>query len=83
MSSAIPSSTIIGMPLVAAVAAKNKPFSIDRKPMTCGTALDRVIIIMNDSRMQASAMPSVPRAIDRLHARRAVDVHGRRDAVDQ
>ncbi len=46
------------------VAAKNRPFSIDRKPITCGTAFERVIIIMNESSTQASAMPSVPRAIE-------------------
>jgi hypothetical protein len=44
------------------VAAKNRPFSIARKPITCGTALARVIIIRNDSSTQASAMPSVPLA---------------------
>ena len=37
---------------------------MDKNPITCGTALERVIIIMKDISMQASAMPSVPRAID-------------------
>ena len=46
------------------MAAKNRPFSIDRKPITCGTALARVIIIMKDSSTQASAMPSVLCAMD-------------------
>src|SRR5207344_1092755 len=32
-SSAMPSSTTIGMPYVAEVAAKNRPFSIARKPI--------------------------------------------------
>ena len=64
-SRAMPSSTTIGIPYVALVAAKNRPFSIDRKPITCGTALERVIIIRNDISTQASAMPSVPRAIER------------------
>src|SRR5471030_1706946 len=50
--------------LFFAAAAKNSPFSIDRKPITCGIAFARVIIIMNDSSTQASAMPSVPRATD-------------------
>ena len=63
-SSAIPNSTIIGMPLVTAVAAKIRPFSIDRKPITCGTALERVIIIKNESSTQASAIPSEPPAMD-------------------
>jgi hypothetical protein len=41
------------------VAAKNNPFSMARKPITCGIALERTIIIMNDSSTQARAMPSV------------------------
>ena len=58
-SSAMPNSTTIGMPLVALVAAKNRPFSIARKPMTCVTALRRVIIIRKASITTAIAMPSV------------------------
>ena len=56
--------TLQGASLVAAVAAKNKPFSIDRKPMTWGTALARTIIIRKDNNTLASAIPSVPRAIE-------------------
>ncbi|MCY1552740.1 hypothetical protein D9M68_891560 [compost metagenome] len=44
------------------MAAKKRPFSMARKAMTCGTALERVIIIRKDIRTQASAMPSVPLA---------------------
>ena len=57
----MPSSTTIGMPYVALVAAKNSPFSIDRKPITCGIALRRVIIIRKESITQAMAMPSAER----------------------
>ena len=49
--------------LSALVAAKNKPFSIDRKAITCGTALLRVIIIRKASSTQANAMPMVERVI--------------------
>ena len=61
-SSAMPNSTIIGMPLVTVVAAKISPFSIDKKAITCGTALLRVIIIMKDNITHASAIPSEPPA---------------------
>ena len=43
------------------MAAKNRLFSIARKPITCGTAFERVIIIRNASSSAASAIPSVPR----------------------
>ena len=55
----MPSSTTIGMPYVAEVAAKNNPFSIARKPITCDTAFLRVIIMRNASSTVAIAMPSV------------------------
>src|SRR5205823_12823303 len=60
-SSAMPSSTTIGMPYTEAVAAKNRPFSMERKPITCGTALERVIIIRKESSTLARAMPRVAR----------------------
>ena len=74
----IPTTMLIGILLVifafnlslpisrfsGSVAAKNKPFSIDRNAITCGTALARVIIIRNDSSTHASAIPSVPRAME-------------------
>jgi len=63
-SSAMPSSTTIGIPYVALVAANSSPFSSARKPITWGMAFARVIIIMNDSSTQASAMPSVLRATE-------------------
>ena len=43
------------------MAAKKRPFSIARKPITCGSALRRVIIIRKDSITLAIAMPSVAR----------------------
>ncbi len=43
------------------MAAKKRPFSIARKPITCGTALRRTIIMRNDSSTLASAMPRVER----------------------
>ena len=45
------------MPYVALMAPKNSPFSIERKPTTCDIALRRVIIVTNESRITATAMP--------------------------
>jgi len=59
---AMPNSTIMGMPLVTAVAAKIRPFSIDKKPITWGTALERVISIRKDNITHDSAIPSEPPA---------------------
>ena len=54
-----PNSTISGIPYAAAVAPRNKPFSMTRKPITCVTAFLRAIIVKNPIKMIANAIASV------------------------
>src|SRR5271165_4779860 len=43
------------------MAPKNRPFSIDRKPITCDIALRRVIIVRKASKITATAIPTALR----------------------
>jgi len=53
----MPSSTTSGIPCVALVAAKEQPFSSDRKSHHLRNRLRRVNIISRDNSTLASAMP--------------------------
>ncbi len=61
-SSAIPNSTINGIPKVALTARKKRVLSMDKNPTTWEIALRRVIIMSNESKKAASAIPSIPGA---------------------
>ena len=61
----MPNSTINGIPYAAAVAPRNRPFSMTRNPITCVTAFLRAIIVKNPIRTIANAIPCLQYARSR------------------